>query len=317
MRRLAIYLDDTRFEFALWDGDSSLTCGGGPSIEGGLEELEQILPDAVGRQTLADVVVHQRRSEYSPTDLPTALRELLSTLPAVRMAGSHPRESALFGWARSVGLLERKPRYTVIDATTEMVQSITYDLRQEVCEEQSIAERDIDKAIVEAGDDTLVLLRDTHGTDIVISKRISSTTRALVCHPTIGAFALGLLHSDIVIGESIEIAPGATDRDIEAAMAATMDTVFDRITFLGYDLDNGICRRELELIDKKSGASKMVEPDMRIDRTALIERVAQIQNWKPAQTEINRAVVTGIIEPLHPDGSRMMKLLGQANQETT
>jgi len=315
MRRLAIYLDDTRFEFALWGGDSQLTCGGDRSIENGLRQLERIVPDEPGRETLADVVVHYGKARDLRTGLPTDLTALFHQLPAVRMTGNHPREGALFGWARSVGLLERKPRYTVIDATTAITRSITYDLRHEVCEEDSIAETNIEKAIVNAGGGALVLLRDTDGTNAGVSKSFSSATRPLICRPTIGAFALGLLHSDIVISESTNISPGAYDREIEAAMATTMDTVFDRITFLGYDLDNGICRRELELFNTDSGASTMIEPDMRIDRSALIERAAKTHAWEAAQIEIERALVTGIIEPLHPDGSRMIQLLAQSNED--
>jgi len=61
-------------------------------------------------------------------------------------------------------------------------------------------------------------------------------------------------------------------------MAATMDTVFDAITSLGYDLDNGICQRELEFLNRSTGASTLVDPDMRIDRAASIERVARSQS---------------------------------------
>ncbi len=298
MRRLAIYIDDNRFEFADWDGEQAVTRNGHATTSAGIQLLNQHLRDHAASPSFADVVVRDQQNHHASTDLPTELTNLLNTLPAVRFAGSHPRESAIFGWARSIAIQERKPTSTVIDATADVARVLTYNLRQERCDDRSVPLSAIGNDVSLSSDICLALVPGKP--DSSVADYLPAATRTLESPPEKGNFAVGQLHSDIVIREAADVPSDADDRTIEVLMAATMDTVFDAITSLGYDLDNGICQRELEFVNTATGASTMIEPDMRIDRAALIERVARSQPCEPAQIEIKRVVVTGIIEPMRP-----------------
>ena len=299
MRRLAIYIDDHRFEFADWDGEQAVIRNGHATTSAGIQLLHQHLRDHAASPSFADVVVRNQRNHHASTDLPTELANLLNALPAVRFAGDHPRESAIFGWARSVAMQERKATSTVIDATAEVARVLTYDLRQECCDDRSAPLSAIGNDVRLSTDVCLALVPNKP--DWSVADYLPATTRTLETAPEKANFALGLLHSDIVIRESADVPSGAEDRTIEVLMAATMDTVFDAITSLGYDLDNGTCQRDLEFLNTATATSTMIEPDMRIDRAASIERVARSQSCEPAQFEIKRVVVTGIIEPMRPD----------------
>ncbi len=304
MRRLAIYIDDHRFEFADWDGEQGVICNGRATTSAGIQLLNQHLRDHTTSQSFGDVVVRHQQNHPKSTELPVELTDLLKRLPAVRFAGNHPRESAIFGWARSIAIQERKPTSTVIDATKEVARILSYDLRRERCDDRTMSRSALGNDCDVSNDVCLALVPDKSAADFPGLDSLPIAARQLICTPQKGNFALGLLHSDIVIRESADIPSDADDRTIEALMAATMDTVFDAITSLGYDLDNGICQRELEYLNTATGTSTVIEPEMRIDGAALIERVARAQSWDPAQIEIKRVVVTGIIEPMRPDGLR-------------
>lgn len=311
MQRLALYIDDERFEWAFWDGQKTQTDGQSQSKRNAIAALEAVLAARDNRESIADIVVGVGADQSeTPPPLPGWLQDWLKHvgLLDIRRAGHHARERPVFGWARTIALRKRLRSITVAAPTYGQWELLTYELPQDRFQ-YSRGPTDALATQLNECSDALVLSPACNAGDSMPTGFSNDRVRIVDCSGGAGALALGLLHSDIVLRAEAIIDEPARDSDIEQSFAFLMDAVFDSITGLGYDLDNALCLRELDVAEISTGAATTIEAPMRIRAVDLIQRIAEEQGNAATDFRLCRATVTGIVEPSRPGGERMIALL--------
>ncbi|MCA9255853.1 MAG: hypothetical protein KDA33_09455 [Phycisphaerales bacterium] len=142
------------------------------------------------------------------------------------------------------------------------------------------------------------------GAGVSVVERIAATSDSIeqvVLDDSPLYSSIGILHANIVRVFERPLTPQADAGELKAAFLALMDNAYDAITREGYDLDDAVCVREVQMRSADGAMSSAVECGMVINAAELAQAFQRSTGSGDVVDGVMQAArVTATIEPVKP-----------------